>query len=220
VELSVHVTTICPSDQVLMHAEFGCDSTLVPNGTTVCDVSLPALDLSGREPYFSFAGSSYWPNVEGFASIATPSLAFLPPTIKIDVAGTAGPELLKLPSILRHQSANASRIRVRGFLSMDEMVAMMHRSRSVLVPVFIGEGSNLKSADALASGARVIMTERATRGYEDVIGADGEGVTVVESATAFRAAMRRAIETVESSGSVGSERRTQLSWTSRLNPLL
>jgi hypothetical protein len=172
VELSVHVTTICPSDQVLMHAEFGCDSTLVPNGTTVCDVSLPALDLSGCEPYFSFAGSSYWPNVEGFASIATPSLAFLPPTIKIDVAGTVGPELLKSPSILRHQSANASRIRVRGFLSMDEMVAMMHRSRSVLVPVFIGEGSNLKSAD-------------------------GEGVTVVESATAFRAAMRRAIRSTE-----------------------
>ena len=218
VELSSVVTTICPTDRELMEEEFGCTSVLVPNGTSVAEMNLPPA-ASTRDPYFAFAGSAYWPNIEGFAEIANPSLAFLPPTIRIQIAGSVGGELLRTEAILRHQSANASRMTVRGFLSMDKLVAMMRRSRAVLVPVFIGEGSNLKSADALASGAPVIMTERATRGYEDVIAIDGDGITVVRSADAFRTAMSDALAHDPDVGS-SSARRDLLHWSSRLRPLV
>ena len=220
VKLSAHITTICPSDQKQMRAEFGCDSTLVPNGTVVSDMTLATGASPDKEPYFSFTGSNYWPNVEGFAQIATPSLAFIPPTVKIHIAGTVGNELLRTRSIIRHQPVNASRMVVRGFLSMSEMVAMMRESRSVLVPVFIGEGSNLKSADALASGSPVIMTERATHGYEDVIERDNEGVTVAKSAEEFRSAMAAAIAATSPIAEVGRDRRAELSWRRRLAPLL
>jgi len=219
VDLSSAVTAICPTDQEQMFEEFGCESTLVPNGSSASDVALPSRS-SGAKPYFAFAGSAYWPNTEGFADMASPSLAFLPPTIKVQVAGTVGPELLQNRSIKRAESVNASRLEVRGFLSMEKLVAMMAHSRAVLVPVFTGEGSNLKSADALASGAPVIMTERATRGYERVIAADPEGITVVESAPEFRAAMADVLRQAPTLGPIGSDRRSALTWDRRVVPLI
>lgn len=221
VEISAAVTAICPHDQQQMADEFGCAPTLVPNGSSIIDVTLPNPARAGRpSPYFAFAGSSYWPNVEGFSQIATPSLAMLPPTVKIQVAGTAGPELLQHPAIRRHESINASRIEARGFLSMEKLVGMMYASTAVLVPVFVGEGSNLKSADALASGAPVIMTERATRGYEDVLDIDDEGVVVVESPVGFRAAMAESLRHPRAHTAVGTVRRDVLGWNTRLAPLV
>jgi hypothetical protein len=221
VELSAEITTICPTDRDQLLAEFGRSSTLVPNGSLIADLPLPGRSLEGRSgARFAFAGSAYWPNVEGFAEIAAPSLAFLPPTCRIDVAGTVGSEILRNRSILRHQSANASRMTVHGFVSMPRLVGLMVNANAVIVPVFVGEGSNLKSADALAAGSPVIMTTRAVRGYEDVVAADGHDVTVVDSAAAFREAMTEAITPRGPAEPVGLQRRELLSWTNRLQPLV
>jgi glycosyltransferase involved in cell wall biosynthesis len=221
VDLSTEITTICPTDRDQLLAEFGRPSTLVPNGSLIADLPLPVRSLEGRSgARFAFAGSAYWPNVEGFAEIATPSLAFLPPTCRIDVAGTVGTEILRNASILRHQSANASRMTVHGFVSMPRLVGLMVNADAVIVPVFVGEGSNLKSADALAAGAPVIMTTRAVRGYEDVVAADGDDVTVVDSTAAFREAMTEAVRQRDSAEPVGLRRRELLSWTNRLQPLV
>jgi glycosyltransferase involved in cell wall biosynthesis len=108
---------------------------------------------------------------------------------------------------------------LRGFLDMDELIATFHAARAILVPVFTGEGSNLKTADALASGRPVIMTERATRGYEEVLAADDEGVTVVPDAQAFRAAMAGELRR-ERQPWMGAARRELLGWPTRLAPLL
>ena len=224
VSVATAVTSICATDQDALRTEFGVESTLVPNGTTVAGMPLPAAPPAGLhagEPVdFAFAGSSYWPNLEGFARFADPSLAFLPPTARVQVAGSVCGQLLAVPSIARHHSINASRIVLRGFLEMDDLVALMWAARAVLVPVFIGEGSNLKSADALASGRPVVMTRRATRGYEDVIDADREGVTVVDDADEFRQAVLTAFRVPRPDGPVGRVRRTMLTWPRRLQPLV
>lgn len=218
--LAAEVTTICPTDQQAMLDEFGCESIIVPNGTSVSGMHVGGA-IRHLEPVdFAFAGSSYWPNVEGFAKIASPSLAFLPPTTRIHVIGSVCHDLLGVPSIARRHSANASRIVLRGFLPMEDLLDTMAVSRSVLVPVFVGEGSNLKSADALAAGVPVIMTRRATRGYEDVIELDSEGVTVADDAAHFRSCMTATLNAPRPMEAIGLGRREMLSWTSRLQPLI
>jgi glycosyltransferase involved in cell wall biosynthesis len=218
-ERAAAVTTICETDRKKMLEDFGVESVLVPNGSTVAELASTTRRAdSGVD--FVFAGSSYWPNVGGFAQMATPSLAFLPPTVKIDVIGTAGDDILQTPSIARYHSINASRITRRGFLPMHELVDTMRSARAVIVPVFVGEGSNLKSADALACGAPVIMTERATHGYEDVLELDASGVHVVDSAAEFRTVMKQLVELPRVADEVGGRRRQLLSWQSRLQPLI
>ncbi len=224
IALADHVTTICPTDQWAIREEFGCDSIVVPNGTSTVGVEVPLPDrvTNGRmDPIdFVYAGSAYWPNVEGLAQVANPSLAFLPPTAKIDVIGSICRGLLEAPAIARHLSTNRSRLVLHGFLPMNELVATMRAARCVIVPVFVGEGSNLKSADALGAGVPVIMTKRATHGYEDLLEADSEGVTVVETAREFRAAMTQTLAQPHCEHVVGDTRRTMLSWSSRLEPLV
>lgn len=224
-QLASHTTAICASDQHALRDEFDCDSTLVPNGTSIADLAASTGPTGrsarpGEIPDFAFAGSSYWPNTEGFGRIATPSLAFLPPTSRIHVAGSICGQLLGTAAVARHISVNAARIVLRGFLPMDELAQMMKRSRAVLVPIFLGEGSNLKSADALACGAPVIMTERATYGYEDVLAEDPSGVTVVATSHDFRLAMLDAMRQPRPTQAVGSQRAVRLGWTERLQPLL
>jgi len=220
--LATVVTAICPTDQQWLRDEFGVESVLVPNGSSIAEMPLSGASCGPRagEPVdFVMAGSSYWPNLEGFASIANPSLAFLPPTTRIHIAGSMATEVLKWRDIERRHSINASRIVRRGFLDMTELVATMQASRAVLVPVFTGEGSNLKSADALACGRPVVMTERATRGYEDVLAIDDEGVTVVADAREFRHAMTVALAGQRLGKCMGSRRRAELAWANRLQPL-
>jgi glycosyltransferase involved in cell wall biosynthesis len=221
VDAAAAVTTICQTDRAKMMEEFCCDSVIVPNGTALADFPwVPYAGALPARPDFAFAGSSYWPNVEGFARIAQPSLAFLPPTTRIHVAGSAADGLLSVPSIARWHSINASRIELRGFLPMRSLVRLMQSARAVLVPIYVGEGSNLKSADALAAGVPVIMTERASHGYEDVIAADPEGVTVVDSVPGFRHAMRHLLDEPWPAAPIGGPRRELLSWRRRLEPLL
>jgi glycosyltransferase involved in cell wall biosynthesis len=219
VDLASCVTAICRTDQQALREEFGCEATLVPNGTSIADLRAPRQAPLHDPVDFAVAGSAYWPNVEGLAKIATPSLAFLPPTARIHVAGSMSSQVLTEPSIARHYSVNASRLILRGFLNMNELVATMQAARAVLVPIFTGEGSNLKSADALACGRPVIMTRRATRGYEDVIEIDPEGISVVEDARDFREAMRVAFES-RPTFEVGAQRSGKLSWKTRLAPLV
>lgn len=222
VDLATSVTTICPTDSAKMRDEFGASSVVVPNGTSVANVM--AADGITNQPRervdFAFAGSSYWPNVDGFSRMANPSLAFLTPDTRIHVIGTAGDSLLSTPTMARRYSVNASRLVIRGFLPMSGVIATMRAARAVLVPVFVGEGSNLKSADALAAGVPVIMTERATHGYEDVLTADPAGVTVVPDATEFRSAMAEASRSTRPTDLIGSTRRVALEWSSRLRPVL
>jgi len=216
-EIAEVVTTIADTDRQLVLDEFGVDSVVVPNGSTLADGDVPA---AARRVDFAFVGSAYWPNTEGFAQIATPSLAFLPPTTRIHVAGSVGRELLRNPVIDRHHSVNVSRLELHGFVDADELRRLLASANAVIVPVFVGEGSNLKSADALASGSPVIMTEKATRGYEHVLAADDEGVTVVADAAHFREAMRRSLGAPPPDGPIGHERRDRLTWRRRLAPLV
>jgi glycosyltransferase involved in cell wall biosynthesis len=219
VDLAASVTTIAETDRQMLQDEFGVDSTVVPNGTLVAELPFARHDRTDVD--FAFAGSAYWPNIQGFAEIASPSLAFLPPTARVHVVGAVSNSLLAHPLIARHHSVNAARMVLHGFLPMAELLHVMASARAVLVPVFVGEGSNLKSADALACGSPVIMTRRATRGYEEVIDADPTGVTVVDDARQFRHAMSAALngDTLDQLP-VGIARHRSLTWSARLQPLV
>jgi hypothetical protein len=222
IRLADATTAICATDQKALADEFGCRSVLVPNGTSVADRSdVRSPKRRFERPEFVFSGSSYWPNTDGLARIATPSLAFLPPDVRLHLVGSVCHQVLELPALQRHLAVNASRLVLHGFLPIDALIEQLTSARCVIVPVFIGEGSNLKSADALASGAPVIMTERATRGYEDLLAMDDEGVVVVDDASEFRLAMadqaRRAPTT---DTPVGVTRRAKLRWSARLAPLV
>lgn len=217
------VFSICGADQAAMRRLFGVESVLLPNGSglsgLVADQRSKYRELfSGKHRYFGFAGSSYLPNQEGLAVLATPSLAFLPPDVRIAIAGSLGPALDHHRRFLRQWSVNIHRINRLGFLDDPDYAQFCLHLPCTIVPIFHGGGSNLKTADALVTGSPVIASRESMVGYEDILDIDPRNLTVVDTPGEFRAAMTENLQARPVSPIV-TERSRALSWSSRLAPV-
>ena len=215
------VFSICEADRCVMLNEFGKDSVVLPNGSSIGNsqanphsrfaslLSLPGIRI------FGFAASSYLPNQAGLAAIADPSLAFLPPTARIALAGSLSDAVSNHPSIARHWAVNGHRLERLGFLSPADFVQFSLHVPCTIVPIFHGGGSNLKTADALASGTAVIATTNSLVGYESVVAEEPTNVTVVNGAHEFRCAMLDALRS-PAQPRRPTQRAKALSWETRL----
>ena len=61
----------------------------------------------------------------------------------------------------------------------------------VALPIATGAGSNLKTAEALTLGKRVVATSIAMRGFENFL--DAEGLMIADDPIAFRARLGQAL---------------------------
>lgn len=125
--------------------------------------------LWGRK-YILFVGSAYPPNAQGFWDMMGKSMAFLPPDVVIVVAGGVSkiienymPESAKLYSYV-----SMDRIKRLGFVSEELLGTLVENASVIILPITVGGGSNLKTAEAIASGRPVVATETACRGFDFV----------------------------------------------------
>lgn len=172
---------------------------------------------------FGCFGSAYWPNLEGIASVLRPSLAFLPPSARMVMTGRLHQELRSHPSYERGRAINDARLLGFEHLPGGDFDHLVKDCDALLLPVFVGGGSALKSADALASGRPVLMSRAMTVGYEDIIAACPDGLQIVDDPAAFRTAWQGWAKLgkaglAELAGK-GRERTRLLSWASRLDGL-
>ena len=153
----------------------GAKTTIVCNNgvskRTENQIDLQQIDesLNGRK-YILFIGSAYPPNALGFWEMMGESLAYLPPDCNILVAGGVSnniehymPENAKLYSFV-----NMDKIKKLGFLSEEFLAALIQKASIILFPITVGGGSNLKTAEAIASQRPVVATTVACRGFDFV----------------------------------------------------
>jgi glycosyltransferase involved in cell wall biosynthesis len=124
--------------------------------------------LGGRiRRYVVLVSSCHPPNLWGFEQMLGAHLEYLPPDAQLVVAGGITQLLAAHPNYHR-QSDNRWRLfPIRWTLSNEELAALIHLSRGVLLPITHGGGSNLKTVEALMSGRPVIGTPYAFRSFED-----------------------------------------------------
>ena len=144
--------------------------------------------------YAALMGSAYWPNVEGFFTTFPHSLGFLAQDEQVWVAGSLGAALQADARYQDFLSVNDARLRAWGYVADADKASFFAAASCVIVPVHIGAGAKLKTADALASGCPVIATPHSIEGYgpllQDVL---GQGVYVADTPRAFRDLLRRAL---------------------------
>jgi Glycosyl transferase 4-like domain/Glycosyl transferases group 1 len=136
-----------------------------------------------------FVASGHPPNAVGFWEMLGPSLGFLSPEEQVLAVGSVGPQLLSSSVYQSHRSANSARLMTCGFQEDSQLDALLEYANVALLPITIGEGSNLKTSEALVSSLPIVATSKAFRGFERFI--DGHGVTIADSAEDFRAATHR-----------------------------
>lgn len=220
-ERAALVFSICEADRTDLLATFGTNSVVLPNGSSIGQAQpdpgsrFAAMFHQPGRRFFGFAASSYLPNQAGLAAIADPSLAFLPPSARIALAGSISDAVKDHPQILRHWALNAKRLACFGFLSPADFTQFSLHLPCTIVPILHGGGSNLKTADALASGTEVIASAESMVGYEDVVSEDDTNLTIVHSAPEFRTAMLEVLSR-DPRPRVSTPRAELLSWPQRL----
>jgi hypothetical protein len=117
-----------------------------------------------------FVGSGHLPNMAGIKKMIGFRVGFVPTNARIIIAGGAGPnikasfnpdDMLAVPFWRRVVNA--------GILSQDSLDGLLAKADVILLPIVDGGGSNLKTAEAILSGKRIVATSFAFRGYEEFL---------------------------------------------------
>jgi len=166
--------TICvtPSDAEYFSRNGAINVEICPNGVEVRALNSPELNevnsFKRGRTYAIFAASAHPPNAIGFWKMLGPCLASVPPSAMIVVVGSVGSilEAYAPPESALYATVNARVIQKIGQISDALLAALIWNSSGVLVPITSGGGSNLKTAEAIASGKPVVATQFACRGFE------------------------------------------------------
>lgn len=149
---------------------------------------------SGIEKSLLFVGSGHPPNWFGFLETMSTGLGFIPHNARIVVAGGVrwlmGDYLDKQPRYIK--TCFYKRVEVLGVVSESRLGAAVQLADVIILPITTGGGSNLKTAEAIASGKHVVATRYAMRGYEQY--ETLPGVHVASTPAEFRTMVTMALE--------------------------
>ena len=144
-----------------------------------------------KAPWMLYVASAHPPNFTGFSDCVGPSLGCFPPDSRLVVAGSVCPHLHQHLAATRWHSLNLSRLELLDTLSDEDLAAVKTLAHAFLLPIPHGGGSNIKTAEALFSGAYVVGSEAAFRGYEDFL--DLPEVVVAPSPAVFQTSIRQVL---------------------------
>jgi glycosyltransferase involved in cell wall biosynthesis len=171
-----------------------------------------------KEPMPVFVSSAHLPNAQGFWDMMSPGLTFLRPEEQILVIGGVSAIILQASGCSDYRDVNINRLNIAGPRDKTELQALVRASHVVLLPITDGEGSNLKTAEALESGCSIIGTSKAFRGFE--AGMTLSHVQIADTARDFRAAVRRVLDRPRYTGGTPEVVRSRFYWKEQLQPIV
>ena len=117
-----------------------------------------------------FVGSAHIPNSQGFIDLVSDRVGFLPPNAHIYVVGGVCDLLQQSLTARRVQDVLFDkRISLLGKLNNDKLSGIINTAHIILLPITQGGGSNLKTAEAILSGKKIVSTTQALRSFDEHI---------------------------------------------------
>jgi hypothetical protein len=159
-----------------------------------------------------FVGSGHLPNMAGLRKMIGFHVGFMPYDARIVIAGGAGPNIRNNfdydnPSIAPYWR----RVVNAGILSQKLLDGLIEQAEVILLPIVDGGGSNLKTAEAILSGKKVVATSFAFRGYEKYMKLPN--IHIADSPKAFRELLVKAFEApVDKRTKVQQQQASLLEW--------
>lgn len=118
-----------------------------------------------------FVGSWHPPNIEGLHDLVSGGINEVPgDRLRLWVFGNAGPGLI---STYKLEAADLPNMSIQGLAEADDINSAIAAATGVVLPVWGGGGSNLKTAQALLSGKAVVGSRYAFRGFESYMNEPG-----------------------------------------------
>jgi hypothetical protein len=141
----------------------------------------------------TFIGSAHPPNWVGFLDTVGDRVGFLPPDAKLVMAGSIADYFKNTFNDYKPEHAAFwKRVVPVGRISDELLSGLIQISDVILLPITEGGGSNLKTAEAILSGKKVVATEYAFRAFEQYISLPN--IYIANKPEEFRQAILRAFE--------------------------
>ncbi|QDT64278.1 glycosyltransferase family protein [Calycomorphotria hydatis] len=135
-------------------------------------------------PIALFISSNHQPNIDSFFELFGENLGFLPPGYRLVIAGAISTAIEQKLSKMPLDVINSARLITLGVVS-DEDLNALHEICDVLpLPITRGGGANVKVAQAIAYGKRIVCTQFALRGYN--LEQNEQLVTIANTRDEFR----------------------------------
>lgn len=170
-----------------------------------------------NRPMPVFVSSAHMPNAQGFWDMMTPGLTFLRPGEEVLIVGGVSSIILNPAGFKRYSELNLSRLNLAGTREKTELQALVKASHVVLLPITEGEGSNLKTAEALESGLPIVGTSKAFRGFESAMSL--KHIQIADNPRDFRMAVRRALNQSRLTNLTPISVREKFYWKNQLSGL-
>ncbi|MBS0350100.1 MAG: hypothetical protein JSR33_02750 [Proteobacteria bacterium] len=164
--------------------------------------------------FFLFVASGHPPNLIGLFSCLQDSEKVFPKDLKIVLVGSIINTLDQFPDKKRFFS-HPRYIQI-GIVAPQDLAAILACAHGILIPITIGAGTNLKTAEGLLSGKYIISTELGMRGFEKY--RLSPGVFVCKNPQEFSNQMCAVWQL--SDQNFASFRGNDLTWEYALKPLL
>ncbi len=173
--------------------EMGASTVFVaPNG-----IAKYPLTANGRQHWTSykndnkvskiaaFIGSAHPPNWAGFLSIIGDRVGFLAPDARIVMAGSIADYFKDNFNDYKPEHATFwRRVMPAGRINDELLTGLIDICDVILLPITEGGGSNLKTAEAILSGKKVVATTYAFRAFEEYMNLPN--IYIADTPTDFR----------------------------------
>lgn len=161
-------------------------------------------------PFPVFVSSAHLPNAAGFWDMLAPGLTFLRPEEKILVVGGVSDLITQMKGFDEYWMLNRDRMEVMGRMEKAELQAVVSAAHVILLPIVDGEGSNLKTAEALEAGCSIVATSKALRGFEEAINLPH--VHIADDPISFRRKVRQILDAPRFNEGTPEEIRSRFHW--------
>lgn len=156
-----YLTSLSPNKQVYLYR----------NGHSEIKINLNSSEWKARflrsKRNFIYVASWHGPNIEGLYRLIEGGLLDLPSKdVVLWVLGSVGPGIVQEKDL---KLANNSSVKILGPVSSEDIDSAILESDGIVLPVWSGGGSNLKTAQALLSGKTIIASSFAFRGFEEFL---------------------------------------------------
>lgn len=117
-----------------------------------------------------FIGSAHPPNWHGFLAMVGDRLGFLSNSQQLILAGSISDYFENSFNDIRPEHVTFwRRAYAAGRLSDESLAGLISESDVILLPITEGGGSNLKTAEAILSGKKIVATSYAFRSFEEYL---------------------------------------------------
>ncbi len=114
-----------------------------------------------------FIGSAHPPNETGFMDMIGSKIGFLKPDTRILLIGGVSELIRQRFSVDYRQYCVPLRVEFVGRVSEEKLAAFINIADMIILPIVEGGGSNIKTAEALMSGKKIVATPIAMRSFEE-----------------------------------------------------